>query len=180
MNILVLVGSLRAGSLNAQFAAEAVQHLADSATVTVYDGLADLPFYSEELDVEQPPAGVVRLRKAVAAADALIVVTPEYNGSLSSVLKNAIDWVSRPRQAAAIAGKSVAVLSASMSPRGGASAREHALRILTVAGAKPLTDTVGIASAHAAFADGRLTDDAVRAELAGVLAQLLDTRLTAA
>ncbi|MFV0458233.1 MAG: NADPH-dependent FMN reductase [Actinomycetales bacterium] len=183
MNVLVLVGSLRAGSVNAQLASEALAVLPEGVSATVYDGLGDLPHYSEDLDSPEPgqaPASVQRFRAAVAAADALVVVTPEYNGSMPGVIKSAIDWASRPRGTAAIAGKPVAVLSASMSPRAGAWARENAVRVLTVAGAKPLEHTVGVGSAFQTFSEGRLVDEQVRAEVVDLMTQLLEAELVAA
>ena len=97
MNVLVLVGSLRTDSLNRRLAEAALDHLPAGVTGTVFEGLADLPHYSQDLDAEPLPRVAADLREAVAAADALLVVTPEYNGSLPSALKNAIDWASRPR-----------------------------------------------------------------------------------
>nr|WP_257907988.1 NAD(P)H-dependent oxidoreductase [Janibacter limosus] len=117
MNVLVLLGSLREGSTNRALADAAVAHLPEGSTATVFDRGADLPHYSEDLDREgHVPEVATELRDAVAAADGLIVVTPEYNGTLSSVVKNTIDWVSRPRGTAAIDGTPAVVMAASGSP----------------------------------------------------------------
>ena len=102
----------------------------------------------------------------------MLLVTPEYNGSLSSAVKNAVDWVSRPRGSAAIVGKPAAVLGASGSPRGAQWAREDGVRVLRVAGADVLEDTVGVGSAFQAFVDGRLSDAALDAELRSLMARL--------
>ena len=119
MNVLVLVGSLRAGSTNRQLADAAIAHLPSGVEGTVFARLADLPHYSEDLDHDDHLPEVARdLREAVADADAVLLVTPEYNGSMSSAVKNAVDWVSRPRGAAAIVGKPAAVIAATrLAPR---------------------------------------------------------------
>jgi NAD(P)H-dependent FMN reductase len=158
VNVLVLVGSLRSGSLNHRLAEAAITHLPSGDEATTFDRLAELPHYSPDLDVEPLPAAAAELRAAVEAAGAVLVVTPEYNGSLPSAVKNAIDWASRPRGAAVLAGKPAAVLAASGSPRGARWAREDAVRILGVAGAEVAPDTVGVGSAVDAFVDGRLSD----------------------
>lgn len=114
-------------------------------------------------------------RAEVAAADAIIVVTPEYNGSVSGVVKNALDWAARPRGAAPIAGTPALVLAASGSPRGAQWAREAAVRVLQIAGAAPLAETLGVASSYAAFGAGdALLDPAAGAQLAALIGQLLD------
>ena len=115
MNVLVLVGSLRADSTNRQLADAAIAHLPAGVDGTVFTRLAELPHYSEDLDHDDDLPQVARdLREAVADAEAVLLVTPEYNGSLPSAVKNAVDWVSRPRGAAAIAGKPAAVLGAAL------------------------------------------------------------------
>ncbi len=172
MKVLVLVGSLRDDSVNRRLADAAISHLPAGAQAVIWNGIAELPHYSEELDGASAPARVQQLRDAVVAADALILVTPEYNGSLPGSLKNAIDWLSRPRGSAAIAGKPVAVLAASGSPRGAQWAREDAVRILKVAGAAPLESTVGVPTAHQVFVDGLVVDAAVDAEIAALVGQL--------
>ena len=173
MNILVLVGSLRTGSTNRQLAHAAIGHLPAGVEATVFEHLAELPHYSEERDHDDVLPEVARnLREAVADADALLLVTPEYNGSLSSALKNAVDWVSRPRGAAAIVGKPAAVLGASGSPRGAQWAREDGVRVLRIAGAQVLADTVGVGAAFQAFADGRLVDPTLDARLRSLLTRL--------
>jgi NAD(P)H-dependent FMN reductase len=91
--------------------------------VNLFDALDALPHYAEDRDTAAVPESVTALRQAVTRADTLILVTPEYNGLLSGVIKNAIDWASRPRAAASLAGKPSAVLSASPSPRGDAGRR---------------------------------------------------------
>ncbi len=175
MNILMLVGSLRAGSWTAQLTRSAADLLPSDTTSEVYAGLADLPHYDQDLDSDQPPAPVVALRAAVEAADGLVVATPEYNGSIPGVLKNAIDWASRPRGASALAGKPVAVLSVSPSPRGAQWAREDAERILRVAGAVPLEHSVGIAYAHAAVVDGFFADFRVEKALTDLMHSLAES-----
>lgn len=90
------MGSLRSAAVTRQLAETAVAVSPDDVEVTVYEGLADVPFYNEDLDGETVPAAAAALRDAAADADAFLLVTPEYNGTLSAVLKNAIDWLSRP------------------------------------------------------------------------------------
>jgi len=177
MNVLFLVGSLRAGSFNRLLADAAAALLREGAEATVAD-LASLPHYSEDLEGEVP-AAVTAFRAQVEAADALVVVTPEYNGSLSGVVKNALDWASRPRGAASIAGKPAAVLAASGSPRGAQWAREDAVKVLKVAGAAPLEDTVGVGDSYAAFDDGRLSDAEVEAAVRDLLSALRAGRAAA-
>ena len=173
MNVLVLVGSLRAGSTNRQLADAAIAHLPVGVDGTVFASLAELPHYSEDLDHDDELPAVARdLREAVSDADAVLLVTPEYNGSLSSAVKNAVDWVSRPRGAAAIVGKPAAVVAASGAPRGARWAREDGVKVLTVAGAAVLEDTVGVGSAFQAFVDGRLADAALDAELRSLMIRL--------
>ncbi len=173
MNVLVLVGSLRAGSTNRQLADAALAHLPEGVDATVFAQLADLPHYSEELDHDDALPQVARdLREAVADHDALLVVTPEYNGSMPSALKNAVDWASRPRGASALAEKPAAVIGASGSPRGAQWAREDGVKVLTVAGAHVLEDTVGVGASFQAFEEGRLSDTALDAELRALVQDL--------
>ncbi|HET9021062.1 MAG TPA: NAD(P)H-dependent oxidoreductase [Ornithinibacter sp.] len=173
MNVLVLVGSLRPGSTNRQLADAAIAHLPTGVVGTVFARLADLPHYSEELDHDDVLPEVARgLREAVADADALLVVTPEYNGSMPSAVKNAVDWASRPRGASAIAGKPAAVIGASGAPRAAQWAREDGVRVLRVAGADVIDDTVGVGSSFQAFADGRLVDQGIDAELRALVTRL--------
>src|SRR6202007_2319147 len=101
IKILALVGSLRAASINRQIAELAAAVAPDGVTVTIFEGLGEVPFYNEEIDDAMTPgapalAPVAALRAAAADADAALVVTPEYNGSIPAVVKNAIDWLSRP------------------------------------------------------------------------------------
>lgn len=176
MNVLVLVGSLRADSYNGLLAQAAIEALPEGVAASVFDGLYDLPHYNEDLEATAPES-VHALRAAISDADALIVVTPEYNGAISSVLKNAIDWASRPRGAASIAGKPALVLAASQAPRNAIWARENAIRVLTVAGAAPLETSVGLADAYKHFADGALTDEATKAAISEGVRELLSAQL---
>ncbi|MFE7798071.1 NAD(P)H-dependent oxidoreductase [Nocardia sp. NPDC057440] len=169
--ILTLVGSLRAASINRQLAEAAVQTAPEGAEVAIYEGLADIPFYNEDLDVPgSVPAAAQALRDAVAAADGLLLVTPEYNGTLSAVLKNAIDWASRPYGAGALKDRPVAVVSGSISPNAGQWAHGDAVKALGVAGAKV------VESAHLHFGTfGQRFGDAHPREDAEALTQLAGT-----
>ena len=119
INVLALVGSLRAASVNRQIAEVASENGADGISVAVYDGLGDIPFYNEDIDGADAPAAAQSLRAAVADADAVLVITPEYNASIPAVVKNAIDWLSRPYGEGAVTAKPLAVIGASGGRYGG-------------------------------------------------------------
>jgi NAD(P)H-dependent FMN reductase len=134
--VLVLVGSLRAGSLNRQLAEVAVESAPASVTVRVADWLGDLPFYNEDVDTpETVPASVVELRKVAAEADAVLAVTPEYNGTIPAALKNVIDWLSRPYGSGAVVGKPLAVIGTSFGQYGGVWAHDETRKSFGIAGA---------------------------------------------
>ncbi len=122
--IAVLVGSLRKASINRKLAI-ALQGLApDSLTLEIIE-IGDLPLYNEDIDVEPAPPAYARFRSQLAAADALLFVTPEYNRSIPAPMKNAIDVGSRPMGKSALVGKPGAVLSASPGAIGGFGANQH-------------------------------------------------------
>ncbi len=173
IDVLVLVGSLRSGSVNRQLAEAAVESCPDGVTLTVYPALGDLPFYNEDLDVDPVPAPVAALRAAAAAADAALVVTPEYNGTIPAVLKNAIDWLSRPFGDGALKGKPVAVIGAAAGRYGGVWAHDETRKSLGIAGTRVLDDVA--LSVPLADLDGRHPRDVadVAAAVAGVVGALV-------
>ena len=136
ITVLALVGSLRTASINRQLAELAAQSAPDGVTVVVYDGLGDLPFYNEDIDTADVPAAVSALRAAAAGADAALVVTPEYNGSIPGVLKNAIDWLSRPWGDGAFKDKPLAVIGTALGRYGGAWAHDETRKSFGIAGAR--------------------------------------------
>lgn len=140
IKVLALVGSLRAASVNRQIAELAADIAQDGVAVTVFDGLGELPFYNEDLDsAENPsdvPAAVAALRRAAADADAALVVTPEYNGSIPGVVKNAIDWLSRPFGNGALKDKPLAVIGGSFGRYGGVWAHDETRKSFGIAGAR--------------------------------------------
>ena len=138
--ILTLVGSLRAASVNRQLAELAVESAPEGVTLRIYEGLAELPFYNEDIDTEDPPAEVAALRAAAAQADAALFVTPEYNGTIPAVLKNAIDWLSRPWGASDLKDKPVAVIGSALGRYGGAWAHDETRKSLGIAGPRVVGD----------------------------------------
>jgi NAD(P)H-dependent FMN reductase len=142
IKVLALVGSLRAASINRQIAQLAAELAPEGVTVTLFDGIGDLPFYNEEIDdatndaLEHAPAPVEALRAAAADADAVLVVTPEYNGSIPAVVKNAIDWLSRPFGNSAVKGKPLAVIGGSFGQYGGVWAHDETRKSFGIAGAR--------------------------------------------
>jgi NAD(P)H-dependent FMN reductase len=136
INVLALVGSLRAASVNRQIAEVASENGPDGISVVVYDGLGDVPFYNEDIDGADAPVAARNLRGAVAEADAVLVVTPEYNGSIPAVVKNAIDWLSRPYGDGAVTAKPLAVIGAAGGQYGGVWAHDETRKSLGAAGAR--------------------------------------------
>jgi len=146
IKILAMVGSLRAASINRQIAELAAETAPDGVTVTLFDGLDKLPFYNEDIDDAMNPdaaelAPVAALRAAAADADAALVVTPEYNGSIPAVVKNAADWLSRPFGNGALKDKPLAVIGGSMGQYGGVWAHDEARKTFGIAGAR-VVDTI--------------------------------------
>ena len=134
IKVLTLVGSLRAASINRQLAELAAESAPDGIGVTIYEGLGELPFYNEDIDTDDAPAAVVALRAAAADADATLVITPEYNGSIPGVLKNAIDWLSRPWGNGALKDKPLAVIGAALGQFGGVWAHDETRKSFGIAG----------------------------------------------
>jgi chromate reductase len=166
MRFLGFAGSLRRASYNHGLVRAAVELAPSGLIVDVFD-LRDLPLYNQDVEDAGEPASVVAFKEAIARADALLVATPEYNHGVPGVLKNAIDWASRPRVTSPLRDKSVAVVGAS--PGNGSTARAQAqLRdafVFTGACVMPQPELlIGAAASHF-DEDGNLTDPALRASL---------------
>ena len=140
IKVLVLVGSLRAASINRQLAELAIETAPDGTSLALFDRLGELPFYNEDIDNADVAEPVVALRQAAADADAALVVTPEYNGSIPGVLKNAIDWLSRPFGNGALKGKPLAVVGAALGQYGGVWAHDETRKSFGIAGPRVIED----------------------------------------
>ena len=177
--VLTLVGSLRNGSTNQQLAEATVANAPEGVEVNLYSGIEDIPFYNEDLDVEgQVPAPALALREAAGSADALLLVSPEYNGTMPAVLKNAIDWLSRPYGAGATSNKPAAVIGTAFGQFGGVWAQDEARKALEIAGAKLVEDAkLSIPNSVVRFAETHAKDDA---EVAGQVADVLKSIQAAA
>jgi len=164
--ILGIAGSLREASYN-HAALLAARELAPADASVEIATLAGIPPFNQDAE-GQPPRAVVALKQRIRAADALLIATPEYNYSIPGVLKNAIDWASRPYGDSAWSGKPVAVLGASVGALGTARAQYHLRQIFVFLDMHALNQPeVMIANAAQRFDDrGRLTDEKTR-ELIG-------------
>ncbi|WP_369174429.1 NADPH-dependent FMN reductase [Streptomyces sp. R28] len=175
VRILALVGSLRAGSHNRQLAEAGVKLAPEGAEVVLFEGLADVPFYNEDIDVEgSVPAAATKLREAALASDGFLFFSPEYNGTIPAVLKNAIDWLSRPYGAGAFGGKPVAVVGTAFGQFGGVWAQDETRKSVGIAGGKVLEDVkLSIPGSVTRFAETHPVDDAeVAAQLTEVIAHV--------
>ena len=171
--VVVLLGSLRADSLNRRIVDVLESQASAGVEIEVAEGLADIPFYNEEIDGASAPAAAQRLRDQVGRADRVLAVTPEYNGTMPAVLNNAIDWLSRPYGQGAITRKPFAVLGATPTPYGGKWSHDDARRSARIAGADVLDHVV---VSESALAGDILSDPEVVARLVGALTALVDHR----
>jgi chromate reductase len=136
MTVLGIAGSLRSGSLNRELLRRTLAAAPDGVEVETWDGLRDVPPYDQDVEDLEPEA-VASLREAVSAADAVLIVTPEYNGSIPGVLKNAIDWASRPDVlTGCFRNKPVAVISASDGMFGAMWAGAELKKVMGLVGAR--------------------------------------------
>jgi chromate reductase, NAD(P)H dehydrogenase (quinone) len=180
MRILGLSGSLRGDSHNTSLLRAAAKALPPGVELELFDGLADLPHYDADLDVDPAPDPVERLREAIADVDGVLIATPEYNGSIPGALKNALDWSSRPFPDNALRGKPAAVVGASTGMFGAVWAQAEVRKVLKTIGADVLDGELPVPHAHLAFGDdGHLADAAMRDAL-GELVAVLATRAGAA
>lgn len=174
MHVLGIAGSLRRGSTSRALVRAASTLASDGVQVVAHD-IGALPLYDGDIDTDDARPDAVRaLKDAIASADALLLVTPEYNYSMSGVLKNAIDWVSRPAYKSVFVGKPVAIVGVSAGPAGGARALAHLKDVLLGVLARPLSvPDVLVPNARAVVdAEGALIDEAVRERLTRLLADL--------
>jgi chromate reductase len=163
MSVLVLTGSARAASFTRALGSAIAAGL-DGAELA--PRLTVLPFFDQDLE-PAPPAQVEALRAQVAAADAVVVVTPEYNGTIPGLLGNAVDWLSRPYGAGVLQGKAVLAVAASPGGAGGARALVALRTVLGNAGAQLVGSPVTVEAVDVRLQDG--TVDTVVAEVRALL-----------
>ena len=179
IQILGMCGSLREHSYNRRLLVAAAKELPDDAEFHVFDGIAKIPAYNEDIDARETPPAAQALRIAIATASAILITTPEYNASVPGGLKNAIDWASRPYPDHVLRGKPVIVVGASISAYGAALAQAELRRVLKVIGAHVVEAQLAVALAYEAFAaDGRLADAKLRSELASLVQTLVTSTST--
>jgi chromate reductase, NAD(P)H dehydrogenase (quinone) len=173
--VLGLAGSLRRGSYNRRLLDAAVELAPPALSLSPYDDAVALPLFDEDLEGPHGgPEAVQRLRRAVAAADALLIATPEYNQSLPGVLKNMLDWLSRPAPDEVLEGKPVSIIGASTGPWGTRLAQSSLRQVLHATGAHVLPGPALYLREAARMFDpaGHLVDEAARKKLRAVLESL--------
>jgi NAD(P)H-dependent FMN reductase len=177
MKILAISGSLRANSTNTRLVRATAALAPEDMEITIYDGLADLPHFSPDLDGDNPPPAVKNLRMQIQAADGVLICTPEYAFGVPGSLKNALDWTVSSGD---LWGKPVAAISASPLWTGGDKAHASLLLTLTALGTKvPEDGKLSIPSVNKKLnADGEISDPETAQALRSVLAALAQAIIT--
>lgn len=174
LRVLGIPGSLRGGSYNRRLLEAARELAPEGIEVEIFD-LRGIPLYDGDVDTDRArPEAVARLKAAIRDADAVLFATPEYNHSVPGVLKNAIDWASRPAGRSPLRGKPVAMMGASPGTIGTARAQLHLESVLLATLARPLPHPgVLVGGAKDKFdADGRLVHESTRLFLRSFLEEL--------
>jgi chromate reductase len=174
MKILAISGSLRRDSYNTKLLRAAEELLPPEVDFVLYDGLKSVPPYDQEDDVQPAPPPVAALRHAIAEADAILFATPEYNSSIPGVLKNALDWVSRPVATNPLRNRPAAVVGASTGAFGAVWAQAELRKVLAAIGARVVDGEVAVGHAPTRFdEDGRLEDESLQEQLEETIETLL-------
>lgn len=162
IRVAALCGSLRKESYNAAALRAAIELVPTGMTITPVE-IGDLPLYNDDIRAQGYPADVERMRAALSAADAILFATPEYNFSVPGVLKNAIDWASRP-PSQPFDGKPVAIMGAATGPVGTARAQYHLRQMMVFLNAFPVNKPEVLINLAAGKFDaaGKLTDQPTR------------------
>jgi chromate reductase len=173
ITVAAFAGSLRRQSYNRMLLDAAAGLAPENVRISKLD-VSDVPLYNMDLDNEQPPAPVKRIRDAIRAADALLIVTPEHNYTMSGVTKTVIEWASRPPENSSLDGKPVAVMGASPSGFGTVRAQHHVRQAAVESGMLIMQDPeLRVSDAEEKFDDaGRLVDDRLRHQIKAFLAAL--------
>ncbi len=173
IHILGISGSLRRASHNSGLLRAAAEILPEGMTLSTFD-LGPVPLYSGDLESQGDPAPVAEMKSRMASADALLIATPEYNYSVSGVLKNALDWASRPASSSPLSAKPVAMLGAG-GVFGTVRAQLHLRQILLHNGSlvMPKPELYVYRSREKFDAEGNLTDEHTRTSLRALLDALL-------
>lgn len=169
IKVLGICGSLRKESYNKKLLHEAIKLVPETMQIEIAE-IGDLPLFNQDLEAS-PPEPVLRFREQVKNADALLLVTPEYNYSISAVLKNALEWGSRPYGAAVMNGKPVAIMGASTGMMGTGRAQYHLRQICVQINMYPLNKPeVIITFVKEKFDEkGNLTDEKTRTKIKELL-----------
>jgi chromate reductase len=174
VRILGIAGSLRSESFNRAALRAATELVPEGATIETFE-LDGIPGFNQD-DEQSPPAKVTELKQRIREADAILIVTPEYNYSIPGVLKNAIDWASRPYGDSAWNGKPAAIMGASVGAIGTARAQYHLRQMMVFLNMFPINQPeVMIGNASQRFdAEGNLTDDATKEFIRQLLQNLVE------
>jgi chromate reductase len=173
VRILGIAGSLRRESYNRAALREATKLLPEDAALDIFE-LDGIPGFNQD-EEQNPPAKVVELKRRVRESDAILIVTPEYNYSVPGVLKNAIDWASRPYGDSAWDGKPVAIMGASIGATGTARAQYHLRQSFVFLNMHPINQPeVMIGNASQRFAAGNLIDESTKKHIRLLLKNLVD------
>jgi len=173
VRLLAISGSLRRDSHNTRLLRAAAQLAPAPAELELFDGLKDVPPYDADDDLDPAPEGAARLREAIAAADGVLIATPEYNSSLPGQLKNALDWASRPFPDNVLRNKPVAVIGVSTGMFGAVWAQAEARKVLASIGARVIDVELPVPGAERAFRGDGLADADLHRRLAAILDELI-------
>jgi chromate reductase len=176
ITVLAISGSIRRASHNTALLRAAQRNAPPGLSIDLYTGLADLPPYNQDHDGDHPPETVVDLRAAIAAADGLLIASPEYNHSVPGVLKNALDWASRPNPGSCLEDKPIAVMGASPGNFGTARGQSALRQVLGATRSHVLVQPeLLVFGSHRRFDEaGNLTDATTLALLDDLLVQFRD------
>lgn len=179
VKVVAFAGSLRKDSFNAQLAKVAGLAALNAGAEVEVVNLADydIPLFNEDLEKQQVPVGVAALKQKIAAADALLVASPEYNGSISGVLKNALDWLSRSEadQKPAFRDTTVGLLSTSPGGLGGIRGLAHVRDIFVGMGSLVLSNQLAVGSSYQVFKEGQISDEGMQARVEQLATELVET-----
>jgi chromate reductase len=174
MRVLGISGSLRRDSVNTALLRAAAGRLPAGVEWSEFGRLGEIPPYDADLELGPAPDAVRELRAAVRGADAVLIATPEYNHSIPGVLKNALDWVSRPAGQSALNGVPAAVIGASTGMFGAVWAQAETRKVLSALGGRVVEAELPVSHAHEQYAEGELELTPQQSEqLEELLAELL-------